>query len=106
MGNFDRWKTPKQIKIARKGDPRPLRRGIKKGERRKGKKARLDELMSHKTRLEFYADQLSQPRYSRLFWQSDDRRFNEHRTKYTQLLQSALKDKIIDSAWDWWVWKP
>lgn len=47
MGNFDKWTTPKQIKIERAGDPRPIRRGpMKKGDRKKGRKARTDEVLS------------------------------------------------------------
>lgn len=47
MGNCDRWSTPKQIKIEREGEPRGTRRGpLKKGQRKKGKKARIDELLS------------------------------------------------------------
>lgn len=47
MGNQDNWTTPKQIKIERAGEPRQTRRGaLKKGERKKGKKARVDEILS------------------------------------------------------------
>lgn len=47
MGNSDNWTTPKQIKIEREGEPRGTKRGrLKKGERRKGVKARMDEVKS------------------------------------------------------------
>lgn len=47
MGNQDNWTTPKQIKIERAGEPRGTRRGPKrKADRRKGKKARMDEVLA------------------------------------------------------------
>lgn len=55
MGNQDNWTTPKQIKIEREGEPRGIKRGkLKKGQRRKGKKARLDEVLSAKRDAERY----------------------------------------------------
>lgn len=55
MGNQDNWTTPKQIKIERAGEPRGTKRGsLKKGERRKGKKARMDEVLSAKRECERY----------------------------------------------------
>jgi hypothetical protein len=55
MGNQDNWTTPKQIKIEREGEPRGTRRGkLKKGQRRKGRKARMDEVISaHKNWLTY-----------------------------------------------------
>lgn len=69
MGNQDNWTTPKQIKIEREGEPRGVRRGkLKKGERKKGKKARLDEILSAKKEAE---------RYRRYIWDDSARRL-EH----------------------------
>lgn len=121
MGNFDRWSTPKGIKIERKGDPRPLRRGLlKKGERRKGQKARIDELMSSKKTLEKYAQWIQDERQRRIdhpewfierpgvsFFQfHHEKWFDEHVKKHTKLLAAALKDGVIEEVYDWWVWKP
>jgi hypothetical protein len=111
MGTFDKWSTPKQIKIERKGEPRPLRRGpLKKGERRKGQKARLDELLSSKKTLERYAEWITQRQRfggkSGLFDNWPFRAFDDQRVKHVKLLAAALKDKIIEDAFDWWVWKP
>lgn len=59
MGNLDRWSTPKGIKIERAGNPRPLRRGfIKKSERKKGRKARLDEIVSQWKKHRFWMDRI------------------------------------------------
>lgn len=113
MGHQDSYHTPKQIKIERKGNPRPLRRGpLKKGERRKGVKARLDELISSKKRLEEYARWIveSQERQKKqpvtFFDKWHLKWFDEHLKKHTKLLSAALKDGIIDWALDWWVFKP
>ncbi len=47
MGRQDNWTTPKQIKIERAGEPRASHRGpLQKRKRRKGLKARLDEVRS------------------------------------------------------------
>lgn len=51
MGNDfeDKWTTPKHLKIERKGEPRGFHRGsMKKKDRRKGPKARMDEIISAK----------------------------------------------------------
>lgn len=51
------WTTPKQIKIEKLGPPRRRHRGIlKKGERHKGKKARMDEIHSARQRTLRYRD--------------------------------------------------
>lgn len=123
MGNFDNWTTPKQIKIERAGDPRPLRRGpLKKHERRKGQKARLDELLSSKKTLERYAGYILDERQRRIdhpewfverpgaaasyFQFHHELWFDQHIKKHTGLLRAAFRDKVIDSAFEWWVFKP
>lgn len=47
MGRQDNWTTPKQLKIERDGEPRASRRSsLSKRNRKKGPKARMDELVS------------------------------------------------------------
>lgn len=82
MGNQDNWTTPKQLKIERAGEPKGTRRGpLKKGERRKGKKARLDEILSAKN------DCL---RYSQ-YVKDDAQRRMEHPEWYTPLPERSLR---------------
>lgn len=60
MGNSDNWHTPKQLKIEREGEPRPPRRGPrKKAQRKKGVKARLDEVLSARLSLKRAKDYLA-----------------------------------------------
>lgn len=69
MGNQDNWTTPKQIKIEREGEPKGTRRGpLKKGERRKGKKARMDEVLQAMKDAE---------RYKKWYW-DEQKRMKEH----------------------------
>ena len=121
MGNQDNWTTPKQIKIEREGEPRGVRRGpLKKGERRKGIKARLDLLKSSKRTLQYYADWMLRerqrkqehpewyrptPGYIR-YEPHHERYFDLHQKKHFDLLRQALKDGIIESAAEWFVEKP
>lgn len=82
MERYDRWSTPKQIKIEREGEPRGIKRGkLKKGERRKGKKARLDEVLSAKKDCERY----------RQYINDDERRRIEHPEWYTPEPESRLR---------------
>lgn len=53
MGRQDNWSMPKQLKIARDGEPKGIKRGKNK-DRRKGQKARLDELLAAKKTAEAY----------------------------------------------------
>lgn len=88
MGNFDNWTTPKATKIAREGDPRGTRRGVlKKGERRKGPKARLDELKSAHQRLQ------QQIEWTERAPQSDDKWWNQFRESSLKAAQQRF-DKI------------
>lgn len=107
MGNQDNWATPKQLKIEREGEPRGTRRGpLKKGERRKGIKARVDELKSSKRTLQTYAGWIME-KQSRIGYRFNwDRHFDEQQKKHRILLDAALKDKVIDSETDWIVEKP
>lgn len=69
MGNQDNWTTPKQLKIEREGEPRGTKRGkLKKGQRRKGKKARMDEVLAAKKECERY----------KLYVLDDEKRRIEH----------------------------
>lgn len=118
MENLDRWTTPKQIKIERAGDPRPLRRGpLKKRERRKGSKARRDELLSSKQTLLRYADYIVRDRKTKaehpewyrhpnhydFHW---EKHFDEHEKKHFKLIDAAAKDGVIDDPTLWTVIKP
>lgn len=82
MGNQDNWTTPKQIKIERAGEPRGTRRGIlKKGQRKKGRKARLDEVLAAKKEAERY----------RQYVHDDEKRRIEHPEWYTPEPESRLR---------------
>ena len=113
MGNRDKWTTPKQIKIEREGEPtKETKRGtLKKGKRRKGRKARIDELLAEKKRAEYY----------RQHFHDDQKRLKEHPERYTpvrglhpylpdykgwfvehkakldNLIDRAVKDGVIDA---------
>lgn len=107
MGNLDKWTTPKQIKIEREGEPRGVRRGpLKKGERKKGVKARIDELKSSRRTLQTYAGWMME-KQSRIGYRFDwERHFDEQQKKHRKLLYAAVKDSIIESETDWLVEKP
>lgn len=82
MGNQDNWTTPKQIKIERAGEPRGTKRGkLKKGERRKGKKARIDEVLSAKKNCERYKQYIL----------DDEKRRRERPEWYTQVEGKARR---------------
>lgn len=123
MGNFDKWSTPKQVKIERRGDPRPLHRGpFKKGQRKKGKKARLDELASSKRWLELYTEWILMERqnkidhpewyrpskYVRAYKPRYEEMFDEQYTKHMILIGKAILDGVITAVegLDWRVKKP
>jgi hypothetical protein len=119
MGNQDNWTTPKQIKIERAGESRGLRRGpLKKGERRKGVKARLDLLLSSKKTLLRYAEWILDDRkrreehpewYSRgegMWERWHEEYFDKHTKNHARLLADALRDGIIDETKTWIVEKP
>lgn len=110
MGNLDKWTTPKQIKIERKGEPRPLRRGVlKKGERRKGKKARIDEILSAKKEAIRYAEWMVNEHKRKLehpeWYKSSNellvynpeygKRFDRASLKLNILILAAIEDKVI-----------
>ncbi len=95
----DNWTTPKHLKIERKGKPRGLRRGsTKKKDRRKGPKARMDEIISARNKVKLYYK-----------WIQDDKARNwgmgirdtyakwhaEAVQKLQKRLKSALEDGII-----------
>lgn len=67
MGNPNNWSEPKQNKIARAGEPKGVKRGVlKKGERRKGKKARLDEVLSARNSARRYFEHMESDKKRRL----------------------------------------
>lgn len=82
MGNSDKWTTPKQIKIEREGEPRGTRRGNRKRNKRiKGKKARLDEVLSARNSARRYFE----------YMENDKKRRLEHPEWYTCVEGSRLK---------------
>lgn len=82
MGNHDKWTTPKQIKIEREGEPRGTRRGNRKrNERVKGKKARLDEVLSARNSARRYFE----------YMENDKKRRIEHPEWYTHIEGSRFK---------------
>lgn len=111
MGNQDNWSTPKQIKIERAGEPRGIKRGkLKKGERRKGKKARIDEVLSAKKSCETYKKYClddEKRRKERPEWytqvEGKSRRydpeyrkwFTEYQTKLLNLIGKAIRDGVF-----------
>lgn len=111
MGNSDNWTTPKQIKIEREGEPRGTRRGrLKKGERKKGKKARLDEILSASRTCQRYAQWILDERKRRKehpewfqpikgLWTYDphyEKWFDEAKKKLDLLIAKAISDLQID----------
>lgn len=111
MGNQDNWTTPKQIKIERAGEPKGTKRGkLKKGERRKGKKARLDEILSAKNDCVRYSQHIKDdaqrrrehPQWYTPFEGPGTRYDPEYRkwfekalVKLKTLLKKAIKDGVI-----------
>ena len=95
----DNWNTPKQIKIEREGEPRGFHRGpLKKKYRRKGKKARMDEIISAQNRVKQYYEWVIRERSRHTGW--DDRAMykawhTEAVRKLRNLLKLALRDGII-----------
>lgn len=96
----DKWTTPKHIKIEREGEPRGLRRGtLKKKHRRKGKKARMDEIISAQKRVKQYYDWVMRERTRATGWGDRDiyRKWHaEAVRKLRNLLKLALQDDIIN----------
>lgn len=111
MGGFDRWHTPKQIKIERAGEPRGTKRGLlKKGQRRKGKKARVDEIISAMNDCKRYAKWIVEERkrriehpewftpYKNLYYYEPhwEKSFDEANLKLRILVAKAISDLQID----------
>lgn len=119
------WRTPKQDKIER-DKPRPRNRGIlKKGERRKGVKARIDEIKSAQSRTLRYRDWIvsewkrfkEHPEWYRPLPKSyPARRYNPHydewfdreQKRLSELLLAAIKDRVLtfEEAGEYRVEKP
>lgn len=101
MGNDfkDNWTTPKHLKIERKGEPRGLRRRpMKKKDRRKGPKARMDEIIAMRNRVKTTYNWVQEDktrkwgigvRNAYREWHAQDLR------KLRKLLKKALEDGII-----------
>lgn len=120
MGNQDNWTTPKQIKIERQGEPRGTRRGAKKkGERRKGRKARIDEILSAKKDCERYREYINRDEKNRLEhpeWYTPVERglrrydpeyrkwFTKSQEKLKGLIEKAVKDGVIDAETSDYYW--
>lgn len=104
MGNFDRWKTPKQIKVERAGEPRKTGRGIlKKGQRRKGKKARVDEILSAMNDCKRYAQWMIDDRKRRVEhpeWYRPIRGYYSYDPKYDEWFDrvKAKLDSLVTKA--------
>lgn len=111
MGNQDNWTTPKQIKIEREGEPKGHKRGIlKKGKRKKGRKARIDEILAEKRDAEryrqwFHDDQKRMKEHPEWYLPKDglcpyqpeyEKWFSKHKVKLDKLIEQAIKDGIID----------
>lgn len=98
MGNFDRWSTPKQIKIERAGEPRPLRRGpLKKSERKKGRKARIDEVVAEWKRYKFWQERSDahRARGEKQGWAQDTQKWADgHLERHRKLVEKCQKDGI------------
>jgi len=93
MGDTDKWSTPKQIKIERAGEPTGIRRGIlKKGERKRGKKARIDQILSAQKDVRFYADFISKDAKSR----------QEHPEWYDTIVMDGRKYRRYDPSYQKW----
>ncbi len=97
MGNPDNWTTPKQIKIEREGEPRGVKRGpLKKGERKKGKKARIDEVLAARNEVRRYAEWLAQEAQRRREhpeWYQDVRTIGGRRYKPYEPMYQKWYDK-------------
>lgn len=119
MGNQDNWTTPKQIKIEREGEPRGTRRGnLKKGERKKGRKARLDEVLAAKKDCERYRQYVHDDEKRRIEhpeWYTPEpearlRRYDpeykkwfaKSREKLDKLIEKAIKDGVMDKETSEW----
>jgi len=95
----DNWATPKHIRIEREGEPRGFRRGpMKKKDRRKGPKARMDEIISAKNQVKRYYEwvQADKERNGMGFMRDAYRKWHaEGVQKLRKLLKKALGDGII-----------
>lgn len=95
----DNWTTPKHLKIEREGEPRGLRRGpTKKKDRRKGQKARMDEIVAARNQVKRYYDwaQEDKQRNGATFMRSAYTKWHaEDVQKLRKLLKLALADGII-----------
>lgn len=114
MGNSDKWTTPKQIKIERAGEPKGIKRGIlKKGQRRKGKKARLDEVLSARNTARRYYDWMKREEETRKAhpewyvrtpnskyapWEPHwEKSYQREWERHSRLLNECIKDGILTS---------
>ncbi len=120
--NFSARQCPKlpllpsrsRLRLLREGEPRATRRGIlKKGERRKGKKARIDEILSLQNQLKRYATRIIAERkrhkeHPELYgplpaglahWSFGyEKWFDECRKKLDRVLLKAVDDSIISNS--------
>lgn len=118
------WTTPKQIKIER-DKPRCRNRGIFKGKRHKGRKARIDEILSAKQHTLRYRDWIVsewkrfkehpewyRPNPALYRWKPYHPRYDEwfdrENKNLNQLLVMAINDKVLtyEEAKEYQVEKP
>lgn len=109
MANKDKYTLPKHIKVEKDGEPRGIRRGFKKGERKKGKKARIDEILSALRYTKQYAlyiimerqRKAERPEWYRPFKNhivyepGYEKWFDDSKLKLDLLIAKAIKDKVI-----------
>lgn len=101
MGNSDKWTTPKQIKIEREGEPRGTRRGpLRKGQRRKGIKARWDEVLSAKKTWQRYQEWLERRTDKAGFFGGGwlEKEVKQSKAKYENLSDLFRKDFVREEG--------
>lgn len=95
----DHWHTPKHIKIEREGEPRDSRRGAtKKKDRRKGPKARMDEIISMRNQARLYLKWIKDDddkNWGRPIREAYRRWYARDVKKLDKMLKTALEDGII-----------
>lgn len=93
----DKWTTPKHLKIEREGEPRGFKRGpMKRKDRKKGKKARMDEIISAKNDVKRYYDWVKEDAKWGISTRDSYRNWHAKSVqKLQKLLKSGVEDDII-----------
>ncbi len=90
----DNWTTPKHLKIEREGEPKGLRRGpTKKKDRRKGLKARMDEIISTRNDVKRCYEWVQEERHYGMMMRET---YVKWHAKAVQKLQKQLKSALAD----------